>query len=104
MLNPQLDARFERLGPLRLPQLTHLVRMVTRAEMATDDQLVLEAVRPLKEIVEVHVAELVDFLAAMVWADEAQLGNEHLGVEHGWKVVEAGGAGVAGVGEQRRAN
>ena len=49
------------------------VRMVARAEVAGDDQLVLEPVAALHQVVEVHVAELVDLLLAMVGRDERQL-------------------------------
>src|SRR5207247_11195791 len=80
------------------------MRMVARAEVRADNQLVLEAVGPLDEVVEVHVAELVDLLAAVVGPDEAHFGDEDLGLVDRRVVVEAGRAGIAGVGDERHAH
>jgi len=44
--------------------------MIARAEVRADDHLILEAIGPLHEIVQVHVPELVNLLAAMIGPDE----------------------------------
>jgi hypothetical protein len=48
------DGRFDRAG------------VIARADVGGDDDLVLEAFLSFDEVVKVHVAELVDFLFAMV--------------------------------------
>ena len=76
--------------------------MVAGAKMSADDQLVLETVSPFDEIIQVHVAELVNLLPAVIGPDKAQLGNQHLGLEDRRIVVQASGAGIAGISHQRR--
>ena len=58
----------------------------------------LKRSRALDEVVQVHVAELVDLLPAVVGRDEAHLRDQDLRLEDGRVGVEAGRAGVAGVG------
>src|SRR5262249_39339911 len=65
---PELDPLAQRRRELGVEQAAHFLRMIACAEVRADDQLVLEPVRTLDEIVEVHVAELVDLLAAVVGA------------------------------------
>src|SRR5437868_1022884 len=61
-LYPQLDALAQSRRQLRLQQLAHLVRVVARAEVRADDQLVLEPICALQQVVQVHVPELVDLV------------------------------------------
>ena len=82
----------------------HFLRMIARAEMAADDHLVMEAGGALDEIVEMHVAELVNFLPAMIGPNETQLHNQHLGFEDGWIAIETGRVGVTGVSHERGAH
>ena len=51
-----------------------------------------------------HVAELVNLLAPMVGPDKTHLGYQDFGLIHRRMRVEAGRAGVADVGEERRAH
>src|SRR5437870_5295694 len=78
--------------------------MIAGAEMGKDEQLVFESVRALDEIIQVHMAELVYLLAAVVRANKAHLGDQDLRLESGREVVQARGARIACIGEQRRAD
>src|SRR5438105_3346148 len=78
--------------------------MIARAEVCADDQFVLESFGSLDEVIQMHVAVFVDFLAAMVGSDEAQLRDEDFCLKGRWVAVEPRGACVAGVADQRRAH
>src|SRR5258708_2804316 len=71
--NPDANSVAQRRRQFRGHVPAHFVRMVARTEVAAHDQLVAELVGPLQEVVQVHVAELVDLFAAVVGADEAHL-------------------------------
>ena len=66
-----------------------LLGVVAGAEVGDDDEFVVEEVGTVEEVVEVHVAELVDVFLAMVRRDEGQLANQDLGLVHHRVVVEA---------------
>src|SRR5438874_2588820 len=78
--------------------------MIARAEMGGDNELVLEPLLALQEIIQVHVAELVDLLAAMVGPNETHLGDEDFRLENWRIVIQSGGAGVARVRQKRGAD
>lgn len=70
------------------------------AEVGEDDQFVLEAVGSIEEVVEVHVAELVNFFAAMFGPEEGHFGDEDFaGVDVGVS-IEAWGSGIAGEADE----
>src|SRR5439155_16044672 len=102
---PSLPTRSRPAGPPSHPQshpllqlwwklageiLAHLAGMVARAEMAGDNQFVLEPVGPLDEIIQVHVAELVNLLPAVSRPEEAQLRDQDLRLVRGREVVQPG--------------
>src|SRR5262249_35504531 len=80
------------------------MRMIARAKMGENDQLVLETIGSLDHVIEMHVPELVDLFAAMAGPDEADLGNENLGLVNGWVVIQAGRTRVAAIGHERRSS
>src|SRR5579883_1152437 len=69
--------------------------------MRTDNYLVMETIGPLDVVIQVHVAEFVDLLAPVVGANEAQLGDEDLGLINRWISVHTSRIGIAGIGNQR---
>ena len=77
--------------------------MVARAEVGGNHQLIFEALAALDQVVEVHVAEFVDVLFAVVGRDKRQLANENFGFVHYRVVVEAGRGAVAEVRDPRAA-
>ena len=77
--------------------------MVARAEMAGDDELVLESVLPIDPVVEVHVAMLVDFFLTVLRCNERKLGNENLRLEHLRASIKTLRRTVTQVGDERRA-
>src|SRR5438874_470877 len=70
-LQPKLDPLAQPRRQLRLHDSPYFVPVITGAEVRADNQLVLEPVRTLDEVVQVHVTELVDLLPPMVRPDEA---------------------------------
>src|SRR5580704_14569002 len=78
--NPELDAIAQLGRQLRLDHPTHLLRVIARSQVSADDQLILKTIGSLQEVVQVHVAELVDLLPPMIGPDKAQLGDEDLGL------------------------
>ena len=76
--------------------------MVPRAEVTGDDQFVFEPICPLDKIVQVHVAELVDFLPPVLRAVEGQFGNQDAGLKCGFAIVEAFRRRVTRVANQRK--
>ncbi len=77
--------------------------MIAGAEMRGDDQLILEFVTTVNKVVEVHVAELVDFFFTVIGRDKSHLADLDLGLVHFGTVVEASRGRIAGVGNERRA-
>src|SRR5262245_66016188 len=92
--HPQLHLTLQLRRELAVEQLPHLVRVVPGAEVRRDDQFVLEPRGAFHEVVQVHVAELVNLVAAVARPDEAQLRDEDLRVEAGRAVVESRGRRV----------
>ena len=75
------DVAFGKTGDADGETVTPVTQLLEAA--ATGDPQAAGEILPLDEIVQVHVAELVDFLAAMVGADEAHLGDENFRLVHG---------------------
>ena len=66
---PKLDPVAQHRRHLVVDEAAHFLGMIARAEVRADDQLVLETVRALDEVIQVHVSELVDLLAAVIGAE-----------------------------------
>src|SRR4029077_3834835 len=87
--NPKLQPPVEHIGQGLGHVLPNLLYMIARAEVRGDDQFVVEAVSALDQVVEVHMAELVDLVLAVPRRDERQLGNQYLRLEHRGACVES---------------
>ncbi len=79
----------------------NLLVVVPRAEVAGDDPLVMKPIAPLDEVVQVHVAVLVNLFLAVAGRDERHLRNQHLRLVHDRRVIESGRRAVAQVRYQR---
>ena len=66
--------------------------VVARAEVGQNDQLVLEAIGPLDDVVQVRVAEFVDFFLAVFGAEEGHLGDQDLRLVDGGYASSPAGA------------
>ena len=51
---------------LAVDKAADLLRMIARAEVRKDDQLVAEAIGALNHIIQMHMAELVDLFAPVI--------------------------------------
>ena len=74
--------------------------VIARAEVDQHDQLILKPFGTLDEIIDVHVAEFVNFLSAVFGPEECHLGNEHAGIENLFTVINARWCGVPRVANQ----
>src|SRR5438552_650907 len=99
--DPEFEAIAQGRGQTGLDYAPHLLGMVARAQVAADQQLVVKTIGPLQEIVQVHVTELVDLLAAVVGTDETEFRDQDLRLEDRRIGVQARRARVAGVAQQR---
>ena len=66
--------------------------------MARDDQLILESILPFTEVIDMHVAMLMDFLFPMFWGNKGHFRNECFRLKEDRVVVEAFWRGVPSVG------
>src|SRR5438128_8197204 len=101
-LKPQLHAFLKMRRQLAVDEAADLLRMIARAEVRKDDQLVAEALGALNYIIQMHMAELVDLFTAVVRANETHFGNQDLRVIQRRITVQAGRTGIARVGQKRR--
>src|SRR5579871_4636731 len=51
--------------------------VIARAEVREDDQLVFESVGPFQDVVQMRMAELVDFFFAMFRTEKRHFGDQH---------------------------
>ena len=82
-LHPQLNPFAQAGRHAAVDGLLHLLVVTARAEMAQNDQFVLEFLRSFNDVVEMRVAEFVDLLFAMLGTEERQLGDQDLRLVHG---------------------
>ncbi len=66
-MDPFLEIRRKPLLHRRPDLIVH----VTRAEVTQDNQLVLELLRPVNDVIQVRVAELVDLLLPVLRPEKA---------------------------------
>src|SRR5262245_56590165 len=78
--------------------------MVARAEMSANNEFVLKAIGTLQEVVQMHVAELVNLLASVLRSDKAKLRKQDLVLKGCRTVIKTRWAGVACVGNERRSH
>src|SRR2546428_3585358 len=81
-LEPKSHAFGEMRRQFTLEEAADFLRMIARAEVGENNQLVAETFRSLHDVVQVHVAELVDLLAAVIGPNEADLGDQDLRLVH----------------------
>lgn len=68
--DPQLDAVSKLIGqPLR-DVIQHFVRVIPRAKVGGDDQLILKFVRSFQKVIKMQMPKLVDLIAAMFRPNE----------------------------------
>ncbi len=99
-LLPESDAVAEGFGEDLIESSAGFGERRAGAEVCEDDEFVLEAMGTIEEIIEVHVAEFVNFFAAMFGPEEGHFGDEDFaGVDIGVS-IEAWGGGIAGEADE----
>src|SRR5262249_40794188 len=76
-------------------QTANLLRMVARAEVGKNNELISKKISSLDHVVQVHVSEFMNLLPAMAGPDEAHLRDQNLGLIDGRIAIQAGRTRVA---------
>ena len=96
-----MDAFGQRRGKPAFDRSADLSLVVARAEVGQDNQLVPEAIRPLDDVVQVGVAEFVDFFLPVFRPEEGHFRDQDLGFVERRIRVQAGRGTVSHVTDQR---
>lgn len=100
-LNPEFNAGTEGCGEDLVQSSDGFFRGGAGTEVCKDDEFVLESLFAVEEIVEVHVAEFVDFFTAMGGSEERHFRDQDVaGVDIGMGIESVGG-GIAGEADER---
>jgi hypothetical protein len=74
-LQPQMQPAVEHVGQRSTHYLAHGVWMIPRTEMGGDNQLVVKSLAAVDQVIQVHVAELVNVLLAVVRGHKGQFAD-----------------------------
>lgn len=100
-LLPQSCAVAERIREYLIESAAGFRVVRAGAEVSKDNQLIFEAVGTVEEVIEVHVAELMNFFAAVFGPEEGHFGDQQAGVVDIGVCIESLWGGVAGEADER---
>ena len=96
---PQLQTPTEHVRQHLLNESFHLGRVVPRAEVGSDHQLILKTISPFAKIIDMHVAMLMDFVFAVLGRHKGHFADQNPGLKEDFIVIQTLRGGVARVGE-----